>query len=103
MVIDLLPGAPYNKQVANCCKGGVLSSMLQEPDKALAAFQLQVGGMISKNDTIVSLPENFTLGLDGYTCGPLEQVAATKFFEDHGRRKTQSLGTCIYLELCIIS
>ena len=25
-VVDLLPGTPYNQQVANCCRGGVLNS-----------------------------------------------------------------------------
>lgn len=33
-VIDLLPGAPFNMQTANCCKGGVLSSLNQDPTKA---------------------------------------------------------------------
>ena len=30
VIIDLMPGAPYNKQFANCCKGGVLTSMTQD-------------------------------------------------------------------------
>ncbi|XVE56781.1 hypothetical protein DITRI_Ditri04bG0038500 [Diplodiscus trichospermus] len=29
-VVDLLPGTPYNQQIANCCKGGALNSWLQE-------------------------------------------------------------------------
>ncbi|KAK1557459.1 hypothetical protein Q3G72_024999 [Acer saccharum] len=27
VIVDLLPGAPYNQQTKNCCKGGVLTSM----------------------------------------------------------------------------
>ncbi|KAI9117620.1 hypothetical protein K1719_011786 [Acacia pycnantha] len=30
-VVDLLPGTPYNQQIANCCRGGVLNSWAQDP------------------------------------------------------------------------
>ncbi|XP_020592413.1 COBRA-like protein 1 [Phalaenopsis equestris] len=42
-VVDLLPGTPYNMQIANCCKGGVISSWVQDPPNAISAFQLSVG------------------------------------------------------------
>ncbi|KAF3573204.1 hypothetical protein F2Q69_00060585 [Brassica cretica] len=29
-IVDLLPGAPFNMQVSNCCRGGVLTSMSQD-------------------------------------------------------------------------
>ncbi|KAF5931480.1 hypothetical protein HYC85_032353 [Camellia sinensis] len=38
VIIDLMPGASYNKQVANCCKRGVLSSITQGPNLFGAAF-----------------------------------------------------------------
>ncbi|GMP87386.1 hypothetical protein CsSME_00039780 [Camellia sinensis var. sinensis] len=69
VIVDLMPGASYNKQVANCCKRGVLSSITQGPNL------------------------NFTLGLVGYTCGDLVEVVLSKFIEDNGRRQTQALAT----------
>ncbi|XP_059648191.1 COBRA-like protein 6 [Cornus florida] len=95
VIIDLLPGAPYNKQFSNCCKGGILSSMTQDPSKYVAAFQMNIGG--SSTDTADSstlgIPGNFTLGLPGYTCGDPVEVPPSKFIEDHGRRQTQALAT----------
>ncbi|KAK4401977.1 COBRA-like protein 6 [Sesamum angolense] len=91
VIIDLLPGAPYNKQVANCCKGGVLSSMMQDPGKYLAAFQMHIGS--ASDSSVPRLPARFTLGLPGYTCGEPFKVPPTKFFEDQGRRRTQALAT----------
>ncbi|CAA0841517.1 COBRA-like protein 1 [Striga hermonthica] len=88
VIIDLLPGTPYNKQVANCCRAGVLSSVLQDPGRHVAAFQMHVGG-----SKAVKVPENFTLGIPGYTCGPALRVVPTKFSEDQGRRTTQALET----------
>ncbi|KAL3839163.1 hypothetical protein ACJIZ3_023754 [Penstemon smallii] len=100
-VIDLLPGAPYNVQVANCCKGGVLSSMVQDPVNRVAVFQMHIGSGGSNSSNLkTGMPANFSLGLRGYTCGDPVQVPPTKFYEDHGRRKTQALATwnvtCIY-------
>ncbi|KAA8545494.1 hypothetical protein F0562_020278 [Nyssa sinensis] len=93
VIIDLLPGAPYNKQVANCCKGGVISSMTQDPDKYLAAFQMNIG-VSSTNTSSTSMPAgNFALGLPGYTCGDPDEVPPSKFMEDNGRRKTQAVGS----------
>ncbi|CAK9168263.1 unnamed protein product [Ilex paraguariensis] len=92
VIIDLLPGAPYNKQVANCCKGGVLSSMVQDPDKYGAAFQMNIG-VSSTDGSETGMPGNFTLGLPGYTCGNPMDVPPSKFIEDNGRRRTQALVT----------
>lgn len=95
VIIDLLPGTPYNKQVANCCKGGVLSSMTQDPGKFGASFQMNIGSgsMNSSGGSGVSgIPGNFSLGLPGYTCGDPFPVPPSKFVEDRGRRRTQALG-----------
>lgn len=91
VIIDLLPGAPYNVQAANCCKGGILSSITQDPDKYVARFEMGIGGgsYIAKESRV---PVNFTLGLPGYTCGQPVNVEPSSFFEDKGRRKTQALG-----------
>ncbi|PON58160.1 COBRA-like protein [Trema orientale] len=32
-IVDLMVGAPYNLQVSNCCKGGLLTSLIQDPTK----------------------------------------------------------------------
>ncbi|MCD9639510.1 hypothetical protein HAX54_024092 [Datura stramonium] len=94
IIVDLLPGTPYNQQIANCCKGGVISSWVQDPDKAVSAFQLSVGQAGTSNKT-VRLPKNFTLKAPGpgYTCGPAMKGKPTKFPTPDGRRFTQALMT----------
>ncbi|KAL3515680.1 hypothetical protein ACH5RR_022582 [Cinchona calisaya] len=94
VIVDLLPGAPYNKQVANCCKGGVLTSMTQDHAKYGASFQMNIGSPSTDGSShIPGIPGNFSLGLPGYTCGDPFQVPPSKFIEDQGRRRSQALGT----------
>ncbi|KAF5933755.1 hypothetical protein HYC85_029926 [Camellia sinensis] len=92
--VDLLPDAPYNQQYSNCCKGGVLASMAQDPAGAVTAFQITVGLSGTSNKT-VKLPKNFTLlgPGPGYTCGPAKIVPSTLFPTPDHRRKTQALMT----------
>ncbi|CAH2044910.1 unnamed protein product [Thlaspi arvense] len=91
-VVDLLPGTPYNKQVANCCRGGVISSWAQDPATAVSSFQITVGQSGTTNTT-VRAPRNVTLKGPGpgYTCGPAKIVPPSKFMTDDKRRKTQAL------------
>ncbi|KAF7822382.1 protein COBRA-like [Senna tora] len=93
-VVDMLPGTPYNQQIANCCKGGVLSSWVQDPPNAVAAFQVSVGRAGTTNKT-VKVPKNFTLKAPGpgYTCGPAKIVKPTQFIQPDKRRVTQALMT----------
>ncbi|KAG0483825.1 hypothetical protein HPP92_011909 [Vanilla planifolia] len=93
-VVDLLPGTPYNMQIANCCKGGVINSWVQDPASALSAFQVSVGAAGSTNKT-VRVPKNFTLKAPGpgYTCGAAKIVKQSKFVTPDGRRTTQALMT----------
>ncbi|KGN53788.1 COBRA-like protein 1 [Cucumis sativus] len=93
-VVDLLPGTPYNQQIANCCKGGVLNSWVQDPATAVSSFQLTVGSAGTSNKT-VRLPKNFTLKAPGpgYTCGPAKIVKPSKFKSPDKRRVTQALMT----------
>ncbi|KAF4381324.1 hypothetical protein G4B88_031351 [Cannabis sativa] len=93
LVVDLLPGTPYNQQIANCCKGGVLNSWAQDPGAA-SSFQVSVGAAGTTNKT-VKLPKNFTLRAPGpgYTCGPAKIVRPTKFVTSDKRRVTQALMT----------
>lgn len=96
-VIDLLPGVPYNQQTGNCCRGGVLSSYLQDPATSVASYQVVVGNTGNTNITI-QLPKNFTLLTPGpgYTCSKAEVVPKTKFLTPDGRRTTQAFSTsCI--------
>ncbi|CAN6470753.1 unnamed protein product [Victoria cruziana] len=103
-VVDFLPGVPYNQQITNCCKGGVLASWGQDPSNAVAAFQVSVGQAGTSNKT-VRLPRNFTLSAPGpgYTCGPAKNVKPSVFFSPDGRRKTQALMTwnitCTYTQM----
>ncbi|KAM7250382.1 hypothetical protein ACFE04_022265 [Oxalis oulophora] len=98
-IVDLFPGSPYNLQTANCCKGGVLSSMSQDSNNYVAVFEMTVGGSKDNNDFV--MPQNFTLGVPGYSCGQPFEVPPSKFFSDKKRRHmTQALHTwnvtCIY-------
>ncbi|KAF5444056.1 hypothetical protein F2P56_036560 [Juglans regia] len=102
VIVDLMPGARYNKQFSKCCKEGLLSSMTQDPSMSVAAFRMNVNkasaGNISGDSSF--MPMNFNLGLPGYTCGVPFQVPPTMFKEDGSRRWTQALETwnvtCIY-------
>lgn len=102
-VIDLLPGVPYNQQTANCCRGGVLSSYMQDPKTSVASFQVIVGNTGNKNTTI-KLPQNFTIMTPGpgYTCSSAKVVPKTKFLSPSGRRITEAFMTwtvkCSYTE-----
>ncbi|CAL9079380.1 cobra-like protein [Musa troglodytarum] len=93
-VVDLLPGTPYNMQIANCCKGGVISSWVQDPANAASSFQISVGAAGTTNKT-VRVPKNFTLKSPGpgYTCGAAKIVKPSRFVSQDGRRTTQALMT----------
>nr|APR64077.1 phytochelatin synthetase-like protein 1 [Populus tomentosa] len=93
-VVDLLPGTPYNQQIANCCKGGVINSWAQDPANAVSSFQISVGAAGTTNKT-VRVPKNITLRAPGpgYTCGPAKIVRPTKFISADKRRITQALMT----------
>lgn len=90
--MDLLPGTPYNQQIANCCKGGVMNSWVQDPGNAASSFQISVGAAGTTNKT-VRVPRNFTLlgPGPGYTCGPAKIVKPTKFVTPDTRRTTQAM------------
>ncbi|KAF6140092.1 hypothetical protein GIB67_001833 [Kingdonia uniflora] len=93
-IVDLLPGTPYNQQIANCCKGGVINSWAQDPGNAASSFQVSVGAAGTTNKT-VKVPKNFTLKAPGpgYTCGPAKIVKPTRFVSADLRRVTQAMMT----------
>ncbi|KAL5544655.1 hypothetical protein UlMin_008439 [Ulmus minor] len=103
-IVDLLPGVPYNQQISNCCKGGVVASWGVDPSAAVSTFQVSVGVAGTSNKT-VRLPKNFTLmgPGPGYTCSQAKIVPKTLFFSPDGRRKTQALMTwnvtCTYSQM----
>jgi len=90
-VVDLLPGVPYNQQVSNCCRGGVISSYAQDPQTAISAFQITVGNAGTSNTT-VALPVNFSFKTPGpgYSCGPATKVPPSQFHSTDNRRVTQA-------------
>ncbi|CAN4088344.1 unnamed protein product [Withania somnifera] len=94
VLVDLLPGVPYNQQFSNCCKGGVLASWGEDPSESVSSFQISVGLAGTSNKT-VKLPKNFSLlgPGPGYTCGPAKIVPSTVFLTADHRRKTQALMT----------
>ncbi|CAN6470759.1 unnamed protein product [Victoria cruziana] len=93
-IVDLLPGTPYNMQVANCCKGGVISSVIQDPVNSASSFFVVVGSAGTSNAT-VTLPSGFTLSAPGpgYTCGLAKIGEPSKFLTPDGRRVTRALMT----------
>ncbi|KAK6945644.1 COBRA, plant [Dillenia turbinata] len=94
VIIDLMPGALYNKQVANCCRGGVLTSTTQDSSNYLSAFQMNVGGIsIDINKTDELMPANFSIGVPGYTCSDPFQVDPTRFLQPGTRRYIQAFRT----------
>ncbi|KNA20781.1 hypothetical protein SOVF_049230 [Spinacia oleracea] len=87
-VIDSPPGTPYNQQIANCCRGGVLRA------NTLSSFQVTVGQAGTSNIT-VKPPMNFTFKAPGpgYTCGPTKIVRPTQFTTADKLRTIQALMT----------
>jgi hypothetical protein len=100
-IVDLLPGTPYNMQIANCCKAGVVNTFNQDPANAAASFQISVGLAGTTNKT-VKVPKNFTLKTPGpgYTCGRAIVGTPTKFFTEDGRRATQALSKFLFTLIC---
>ncbi|KAF7060970.1 hypothetical protein CFC21_067704 [Triticum aestivum] len=100
-IVDLLPGTPFNQQIANCCKAGVIKTFNQDPGNAASSFQISVGLAGTTNKT-VKMPKNFTLRAPGpgYTCGRALVGRPTKYYSSDGRRVTQALMswnvTCTY-------
>ncbi|KAK1643978.1 hypothetical protein QYE76_061783 [Lolium multiflorum] len=93
-IVDLLPGTPFNQQIANCCKAGVIRTFNQDPANAASSFQISVGVAGNTNRT-VKVPKMFTLKAPGpgYTCGRAIVGMPTKFYSSDGRRATQALMT----------
>ncbi|KAG7588516.1 COBRA plant [Arabidopsis suecica] len=87
-VVDLLPRTPYNQQIANCCKSGVLKPGLE------SAFQISVGKAGSSVKT-ARMPANFmfTAPKQQYICGPSKNVRPTRFITADKRRTTTALMT----------
>uniref|UniRef100_A0A0D9W7P5 COBRA-like protein n=1 Tax=Leersia perrieri TaxID=77586 RepID=A0A0D9W7P5_9ORYZ len=89
VIVDLPPGTPYNNQVANCCRGGVLSSLTQSNRTSTAAFQMVVGGF--RHVTYhggargPALPSGFGVGVPGYSCSNATNVNATRSQVDKHR------------------
>ncbi|XP_074299720.1 protein COBRA isoform X2 [Silene latifolia] len=100
-IIDLKPDAPYNQRIANCCRGGVLSSWFGYRPHSVSAFQISVGNAGTTNRT-VRMPKKFTFDAPGavYTCGPSKIIRPTIFITADRRRMTQALMTwnvtCLY-------
>nr|GMD54026.1 protein COBRA-like [Ipomoea batatas] len=94
--------APQNQQIADCCKGGVLSAWGEDAANAGSSFQITVGAAGTTNRT-VRMPKNYTFfapGPGGYTCGPAKIVRRTNLITPDGRRLYRAMMTwnvtCMY-------
>ncbi|CAN6229043.1 unnamed protein product [Urochloa humidicola] len=88
VMMDLPPGTPYNQQVANCCRGGVLSSLVQDNRTNAAAFQMVVGlSAVAKHGggKEPEMPWGFDVGVPGYSCSNASKVAPTRSKVDKNR------------------
>ncbi|KAM3204634.1 hypothetical protein P3L10_028043 [Capsicum annuum] len=92
VIVDLLPRVSYNMQTANCCKGRVLTSMTQDPERYGASFEMGIGSA-SDDGSSPRIPENFILGIPRYTYGQPFPVPPSKFSVDKGRRKTKAVAS----------
>lgn len=104
VVIDLLPTAAPNLRIANCCRGGVLTSFGQDSKNAVASFQVKVGQAGTTNTSVV-LPHNFTIltpSGPGYSCSPAVQVKKSIFPADDGRRFTEAFSKFFFSFLLFI-
>ncbi|XP_066346766.1 COBRA-like protein 7 [Miscanthus floridulus] len=103
VMVDLPPGTPFNRQVANCCRGGVLSSLVQNNLTSTAAFQMVVGEFALAKDGGGGMepekPWHFDIGVPGYTCSNATTVAPTRVKVDKNRYEQVLLTwqvTCSY-------
>ncbi|XP_037455055.1 COBRA-like protein 7 [Triticum dicoccoides] len=98
-MMDLGPGTPYNLQVANCCRGGVLSSLVQNSKAATSTFRMIVGNFAPSSDGGPQMPFNFSIGVPGYTCSNATVVPPSRTQFDK-QRHIQALMTwqvlCFY-------
>lgn len=91
-IVDLLPGVPKNQMFASCCKGGVLTSMGQDPAATISAFQLSVGHSGTSNYTVKPPKDFYLLGPgSGYTCSAATISQPSFSFSPDGRRRTQAM------------
>ena len=89
VLADLPPGTPFNQQVANCCRGGVLSSLTQNNLTSTAAFQMVVGDYAAARDgggkDEPEMPWGFDIGVPGYSCSNATKVPPTRSKVDRNR------------------
>ncbi|KAJ4887806.1 COBRA-like protein 5 [Raphanus sativus] len=87
-VVDLLPGAPYTQQIANCCRGGVLKPGSE------SEFEISVGKAGNSVKT-VRLPGNFmfTVPKQQYVCRPAKNVRPTVFMSPDTKRTASAFMT----------
>uniref|UniRef100_A0A453CJE1 COBRA-like protein n=1 Tax=Aegilops tauschii subsp. strangulata TaxID=200361 RepID=A0A453CJE1_AEGTS len=85
VMADLLPGAPYNRQSANCCRGGVLSSVTQNNRTATSQFDMYIVNFALDEHGDPKMPTTFSIGVPGYTCSNATNVPATRSKVDEQR------------------
>lgn len=95
-IIDLKPGTPYNQQIGDCCRGGVLDSWSGKDDsrRSKSAFQIAVGVSVTgTTNKTVKMPKMFIFKAPGggYSCGPAKIVRPTRFYTADRRRVTQAI------------
>lgn len=89
IILDLTPEMASQNQLADCCRGGILSAWTVNPSKSFSSFEIQVGNI--GNNATVYPPMNLSLMAPGpgYTCGPVADTDPTISDDIGGMRKVQ--------------
>ena len=97
-IVDLSPHTPFNQQVENCCRGGLLDAWSNKPQsRSISSFQLSVG-LSGNTNRDVKLPKNFNFKAPGgkYTCGPAKVIERTNYITRDKRRFTRALSKFLF-------
>lgn len=112
VIVDLLPNAPMDRQITNCCRGGLLSSRMENESNASSTFLMDVryitavnGSEFSRefgtNTSSLAMPTKFSIGVDGYTCSQPKEAEQTRFPVDSGRRHEEAISNLVKIDLSI--
>eukprot|EP00850_Spirogloea_muscicola_P015772 SM000124S25904 [mRNA] locus=s124:60697:63359:+ [translate_table: standard] len=96
IILDLVAdiNRPYTDLVANCCKSGVLAAWAQDVNNSASTFQMAIGNSSHTLKT-VRVPQNFSIGVPGYSCTPPHRAVSSTFTNKDSNHISQALATWV--------